>query len=597
MKTILFERLNAINLFIMFIYRIFGYKVFYIKISNYFKNKNLLNFFKKFNLIWFNYQEFNLDDVETYQMLNYLKTASKISEVINKKYFSRTIEKKFIKESYFKISLEFNLRSKIFQSLEIVKIYNYLKKTHKIDFIWVNKDFVNNFILKENEIINKNKISLRFLEIFPLLTIYFFKFSKNKIISFFKKKVTTAKNLNKDKIRTIYFPHDILTSGLYLKDFFYFDDREHELNTCNILHIEWSNSYLPLRNINYYKEKKIPYLIWRDLFRFKALIKMIIFTYKNKLLFSKIFLWDYLIFKIICSSIFKLEKSESFFDSNSNLKFLFSAHSDLFPPEISISAKKKKIISISLEDRIILSSWSSRLIFDFFFSAGERSTKYLKEKQYDNDCKIIQGILYKSKNLNKNLVLKKNFFDCLVTDFHSDDGWYINGTNTVNNKRSNKEFYELVLKLAFKFPNINFLIKSKGYEWTKQKYFSQILKRLNEKENVIILDNQKKWTPEFASNYCDFSFGLHTSLQDEMLASGKPIIIFDKAKYPSKIFDFKNDLLAGNLEEAIKKIAKLLINFDEYNKSLDNQRSLLFYNKNHDTFKKDIEKIIKIQCS
>ena len=113
-------------------------------------------------------------------------------------------------------------------------------------------------------------------------------------------------------------------------------------------------------------------------------------------------MWDYHIFKIICFSIFKLERTDLFLENFSKVKFILSGHSDLFPPEILISARKRNIVTISIEDRIVLSGWSSRLMFNFYLAAGETSKKNLINKQYDNECAIVNGLLFKAINIKKN---------------------------------------------------------------------------------------------------------------------------------------------------------------------------------------------------
>jgi hypothetical protein len=593
MKTIIFEKLKLLNLFLMIFLRIFGYKIFFVKISKYLQNKYLLNILKKIDLNWFNYQEYNLNTVETFQMQNFLSYASQISDLVSKKFYKNEMNKKFTKENYFKISLEFNLKKRIFECLEIVKINDYLNYNFNIKYIWAEKDIVSDLVFKKNQIININRLKIEFLELFPLLIVLFIKFGKNKLVNIFnqKEKINEKKNKERD-FETVYFPHDLLTSGLYQKNFFYFESRKHLLNPNNILHIEWNDTYLTKENKKFYREKEFNFQLWSRFSTFITLKNTLIFIYKNKLKFTKIFLWDYHIFKIICFSIFKLEKTDLFLDNFSKVKLILSGHSDLFPPEILISSRKRKIITISIEDRIVLSGWSSRLMFNFYLVAGKTSKKNLINKQHDNECAIINGLLFKSINIKKKFISEKKSFDCLVTDFHSEVDWYINGTSTINNFRLNKEFYEIVFELASRFNNINFMIKSKSYEWLDQKFYQQIVEKLLDKKNVLILKDQKKWTPEFSLNNCDFLFGLHSSLLDEGLASGKPIIIFDRSNYPSKIFDYGKELLSEDLQEIIQKFEKLTYNFDDYNKSLDKCRSLLFYNIDQEKYKKEIEKII-----
>ena len=117
--------------------------------------------------------------------------------------------------------------------------------------------------------------------------------------------------------------------------------------------------------------------------------------------------------------------------------------------------------------------------------------------------------------------------------------------------------------------------------------------RFNTTNNIKILDDIEKWSPEYSASYCDFAFGLHSSLLDEIFAAGKPIIVFDRDEYPSKIFDYGEKLLAKNFIEIQNKFYELEKNFDKYNKDLDIDRSFLFYNINMANYKNDLNNILK----
>lgn len=336
-------------------------------------------------------------------------------------------------------------------------------------------------------------------------------------------------------------------------------------------------------------------MLWENFNNIEPTKQTIKFIYDNLKLFLKIFWWDFELFLILCVSIFIINKSNTFFQVNKKIKFLFSGHNDLMPVEILVSAKINKVISITAEDRIITSNWSSRSLFDYFFVSGPKSKNNLIKKKYNENSTIYKNaFLMKSKKIKK--LKKKNQdknLNCLVIDYHTDLNWYTNGTNTVNNKRLNNSFYEIVLSLAENFKDINFLIKSKKYDWLKDPFFSKIINKFNTTNNIKILDDIEKWSPEYSASYCDFAFGLHSSLLDEIFAAGKPIIVFDRDEYPSKIFDYGEKLLAKNFIEIQNKFYELEKNFDKYNKDLDIDRSFLFYNINMANYKNDLNNILK----
>ncbi len=597
MTTLIFDKLNFLNLSIMILFKLFGYNIFFVKISSYLKNRKFVSFLKKININWFNYQDYNLNKVITSQTFNYLPVASNFSKRFEELFITQNLQKEFYNKDYLKICLEFNLKNKIFESIELVEICNYLKKNpEKNIYIWADNDLVNQYVFKEFKVKNKNKFDLSYLSILFYVIINFFKILVKKI--FFlkgrKKSGLLKKNINKN-FKTIFFPHDILTSGLYKKNFFYSENSDHKTFPCNMLHVEWNNNYLSDENKKFYAGNNISYISWQNIINIEILITFLSFLMKNLKLFLRILLWDFKIFQILCVSIFKIKKSEYFFNKNSNLRYLFSGHGDLFPPEILVVSKKKNIFSISLEDRIVTSKWSSRILFDYYFTSGPKSTNYLIEKQYTNsDVKFINGFLIKSKNIKRkkmtNLISSLN---CLVIDFNTKADWYKNGMNACNNMRLNNSFYELIIDLALTFKNINFLIKSKNYEWLNQPYFITTINKMKKIDNIKILEDTKKWTPEKSAVFSDFAFGLHSSIIDEVFAGGKPILIYDRDYYPSKIFDFGDELLSRNKDDIIKKFNRILNNFNEYNENLDKYRSNIFYDKNQKKFQEKLMKILK----
>lgn len=590
MKTIIFEELNFLNFFLIIFYRLKGFKVYFINISKNLQNLKLLNFLKKKYIFWFNFEEYNLDDVETFQMYYYLEISSKISNIFSSKLGNTFIKNNFLNKDNFKICIEYNLKQKIFTGIKIYKIFNFLKNRNKC-LLWANNNIVNNFIFEKFNIKNQNKFSLTFLEVFIYITKILARLLN--LFNFLEKKIVQKKN-NYKKIFTkiVYFPHGIFTNGLYKKDFFYSQREYSPLTPSNILHIEWNNSYLDRDSKKFYKKNNINYLLWQNIFLTESIKSFFKIFLNNIKIFFNVFLWDYEMFKTLCFSIIKVNKALFFFNNFSQIKYLFSGHSDLFPPELLVAAKKKNIVTVSIEDRIVLSAWSSRLLFDHYFVAGKKSLKYLKKKQYPlTRINLIKSFIFKSQKIKKNKT-KNSFLNCLVLDYHSDEDWYINGTNTVNNTRRNKEFYNLILELSYKFNDINFLIKSKNFKWLKNKYFLNIINQMRIKKNIKILQDQKKWTPEYSASYCDFALGLHTSLLDEIFAANKPIIIYDRDKYPSMIYNIEKNLIARNKGEIIEKIIKLKNNFSYYNKKLDKQRALHFYKFNSKKLKSKLMKIV-----
>jgi hypothetical protein len=198
MKSIIFQKLNYLTFFLIFFFRIIGYRIFFIKISPILRNKNLIKFLKKYDIFWFNYQDFELDDVKVNQMNLYLKIAGDISNKFTEKFYSKKMEKVFISKDYLKTIIEFNIKNYVMESVEVVEIYNYLKKRENIKLLWANNDKIIKFVLENYKINNLNKINFNFFSLnFFFLPLFIYKFIKiniNQFIkSYYKKKIIKKK--------------------------------------------------------------------------------------------------------------------------------------------------------------------------------------------------------------------------------------------------------------------------------------------------------------------------------------------------------------------------------------------------------------------
>ena len=63
MKAIFFHEINFFTIFIMFIFRLVGFKIYFLKISNKLRNKFFINYIKNLGLEWYNYQTHEYSNV------------------------------------------------------------------------------------------------------------------------------------------------------------------------------------------------------------------------------------------------------------------------------------------------------------------------------------------------------------------------------------------------------------------------------------------------------------------------------------------------------------------------------------------------------
>ena len=406
--------------------------------------------------------------------------------------------------------------------------------------------------------------------------------------------LTNTDNLNSYKIAC--YPHKGIYYGdLYLKDFFYSYDQNNFLYYKKILHLEWNKLSLPEISKEYYAKNNIKYLYLKNFSNSWVLLKKnILYWTKNLSLFLKIAKYDIQVLYFVLLSTYLIIESQENLHKFKNLKIILACNDELFPIELSIACKKKNIITISTQDRLFTSNVLPIFIFDFYFVAGEMSKQITKKRMSESYIKSIKNLYLvktdKYKNFKNNL--SNDFYNCIVMDYPSSAYWYKNGRHDILSWKANKNFYNIIINLSKKYPEVNFLIKSKNYKWTTIPFYENIVEEINQRKNITILTNQTKLTANESLNKADFVLAVTSSLAEEMLSIGKPVIIYNSyGGHPKKLFNYGERILANNYEEISEKINLIVKNYQRFNSELNLDRSKLFYDNNPGQLNAEINKI------
>ena len=489
------------------------------------------------------------------------------------------------------------LNTKIYNDVtsiyEVMEIALILQKRNKVT-LFLSNNFFFKTINKKYLLKNLNFVNLDIFKTLNIIFSIFLNISHNvikKLISIFllnkikrkKNKVKFRENIYK----VAFFPHKGIFDREGLKDYFYLNKIKSNFNKKNIAHIEWDFSDLNKKDINYYSKNNIPLFFWNS-YSYKKLSSI----YVGKFLISNLGL----IYKISKFSVF-IELLKSIYQINNalekikinftQLEYILIGYDILFANEISIACKHLNIKTVSVQTRILIPSWATKMSFDYYFILGPSSKKILKKRmgrtiKFFYPTKITNKISTNLKKLKNTKKLK-----CLVIDYHSleEKKWYENGTS-INSWKINLDFYSNILILSKKYPNILFLIKSKNYVWLKHEYFKDFVKILAKQKNVKILKDQKKWTPKYSVKITDFAIAKYSSLSDQMLYQNKPVIIFNYDGFPGLLYDFGEKILTNNFNDLKYKTDCIQKNYHNYNKSLNQiRKSLFFSNIKGDTIK------------
>ena len=593
MKTLIVNNLSVFTFPLIIFFRILNFKILFVSIEKYFRSKTLLNCLSLINIKWFNYQEYKINHIEIEKFRKSIPFSDILSTDISNKFWSSYLHEIYENKYCLNVCLNKRIYRESRQIIEIFEIAKSLKDINNRIFLWVPNTLISRKVNAEfYQFKNLNFFpNLKIFNTFVLLLVILTKTIKSFLITQFKnrkiskydKKILDQKYQN---FKIVYFPHKgIFYANLYIKDYFYSHDNQDPFFCEKILHIEYLINDLSRKGRDFYKQKNIQYLIFKDLSNnFNILKKMIFFLIKNYKLVFKLAKFDFEILNFFFYSSFLVIQNIQRLGKLKNLKLVLVGHDVPFPKEISAACKKKNIKTIAMQDRVATAYLSSLMIFDYYFVGGERSKNLIKKRMpspfIDNLLNLYMVKTDKYAKLNSSNSLKNNFSNeklkCLVVDLHSLRSWYYNGRAPVNSWRRNKDFYHEIINLAEHFPQVEFLIKSKQYDWLDIPYFKEISRQLYQKKNIGILSDQKKWTPIRSVNACDFAISLYSSLSDEMLAIGKPVIIIDKFGQPEKYFNF-GKILAKNYDETIKKINLIIEDYKKYNFQIEEDRNKIYY--------------------
>ncbi len=618
-RKIYFLELNWSNFLFALLFRLAGIQVYYLTLSSSWQKESKIQKLNELGIIWLNYQHFNIKKPATfYVKANYLREHLR-SFLIQTNIFHHLKTQTKIPDSE-ELSLSSvvvrSMESKILQLAELFVFAEIIENKGTSDsWMWAPNDIISREILeKEGNWVNicpKWWASLDFVGnglnriyrtiISQMTRINFFTASK---LSSVKEKTKTSVSISKEakwsKYQIIYFPHvGIYYSHLFKKDYFYSSKTESPFYPSKILHFSLSEDQKLIKSsLEYYKENDIPYADWADVpgITKKQLILMSYFFIKKYLMTVRRELDLYLIINCLLNYI-RIKDNLYRLEQFSMLKIVLVGFDILFPTQLALACRIKKIKTVAVQERMLPLWLISPFMMDHYFVYGPVSKEILDER-FKSLIKNIYEIgpnrlgkhyecIEKSHENKKQLPDYK--FRVLVLDSHSDSGFYQNGRCFGNNWRNNIKFYQDILNLCASFPQAHFMIKGKNYDFINIPFFSDVVKYIDKTSNCTLVKDFEKWTPFTSVSVSDIAIAIQTSLGDEMLALGKPVIFYDYIGFPSTFLDYGSEILAYTFEDVKLKLTSFFENPGKYNQSLNSIRNKCF-NVSNETPKQLLDK-------
>lgn len=589
MRVFILEKLSLFNLIIVIVLKFLGFKIYFYKISKILQSKKVITILKSLNIRWINFNDEVNNVLPSYgltQNLNILNSR-KLSTIYSRKLWGNRIKKFFNNSDFLKIYFNNFLYRKLFYIYGLCEFAKKVQINNNKVFFWINNNEHNKEALKNynNFIIIKPKfisyLSFLFDSIASIITYLILKKSKQK--NRYQIKNRHINNLEKFKnFRNIYFlKNGIINTNSNYKDeknFFFSKSSKDKLSPDNfiICELESFNS----TGLQSYKELNLDYIIFKDLVSKKILLKDVkdcFFIFLKN--FAKI---DLEVLKFVLLGCLKISLNSRRLSTFKYLKNALIENEYLFPIELSIALKNKKISITCLQKRIYVPAIGHQLIIDNYFLIGRETIKHLNFQFYKKmNLKVVGGretIGRKEKPLLQKKRSKKFKINCAVLDYHSNKNWYQSALNPLVNWADNLNFYQDILCVAKKHPDILFTFKSKNYDWMKLEYFKKIKRKLRNQKNIEFFNiNLKLTNYQFIQNF-NFFITKYTSLTDDALMNRKLVMIYEKSIFISDLVKYDKKIISKNVDELSLKINLVKLNYNKYNNSLNAFRKR-FYTK------------------
>jgi hypothetical protein len=203
----------------------------------------------------------------------------------------------------------------------------------------------------------------------------------------------------------------------------------------------------------------------------------------------------------------------------------------LFPTGLALALQARGIKLAAVQEGFVhVFNHNFHPIFDLYFISGLGARKQLEKNSfYCIDDTPIVGLVRAEllKEWRYHNVPSANRV-VLVLDFYSNPDRFMDVFDPLFSWESNRDFYLDILQVSEKHLNIKFVIRSKDDAWCSLPYFDAIRSKIDVMPNVTI----NRQYDEIGVAYklaasADLVIARQTSLADESLAAGIPVLIHD----------------------------------------------------------------------
>lgn len=378
----------------------------------------------------------------------------------------------------------------------------------------------------------------------------------------------------------LFFPHKTISyGGLFLKNQFYVDKPDSPFHPARMMHVElepiapaWCSDEL----VSVYEQLGIRYCYLRTR-RAASLIgaaaRFAAGAWRagavHHVLASPRFA------AIVFRQWRRFDAFRASLDRFQNARIALIGYEMLFPAPLSLALESRGIRTIATQERLLASTcyrnWN--YILDTYLVASEYVARRIasdpgKSVGTLKPIGLVRGdLIHQFRDEARHGgadVRHDRIVEVLVFDFHSVRDHATNSRTLVNNWRSNRAFYEDILRLAKAFSGARFTIRSKNGDWQTMDEFADVVDAMNRQANIVIdRDDDRMLASYRLAARADAIIARHTSIADECMAAGKPTLICENLpnadRTVSHSWDYGGvDVFVRTFDELIERLGKIV---------------------------------------
>ena len=373
--------------------------------------------------------------------------------------------------------------------------------------------------------------------------------------------------------RVAFVPHQGLCYGnLFQKTLWYSHSIDSELHPENLLHLDYSGYQRPSEDMKWVclgRQGQVTLLnlyyamiaMCRGIFhvrRFRQIIGL--------LLLAKIY------------GSFKSYSKE--LEAYPELRLALIDYEILCPKALLLAFESRNVKTIAAQERFVMPfSAATGVLLDVYLCGSEfvaevmrRSSAYCVDQyvsvgQYRSDNLVNARLSEPPKILEVPIVQGRKVITVLGFDTCLD--WHNSQTDCLLNWMAHRQFLEEMVQLSRDIPNVFIILRFKHIGWVSLPVFAEAVREIQSLENMVIsMDYEKSFISYDFCAHSDLVIAKHTSLGDECLAVGIPVLFHEYTHNTKRLvadaFDYgQTRIMCFTYQELLER-SKIILSGDPH---------------------------------